>query len=52
MHILETGHQLKSQQMAKGKGDFTLPMRIHIIAIHLHGRAVPQHAFNHRSDFR
>jgi hypothetical protein len=49
MEILEARHQLKPQQVAKGKGNFTLAMRIHIGAVHLHGCTVAHDTFNHRS---
>lgn len=44
--------KFKSKQVAKGKADGALAMAVDIVALDLHVGAVPQHALDHRRDFR
>lgn len=52
MQGLETRQQFESEQMTKGKRDFTLAMRIDILFGDLHIGAMPQHPFHHRGHLR
>jgi len=44
---LESGEQLKSQQMAEGKGNLALPVAINVVLLDFHVSAVTQYSLNH-----
>src|SRR5699024_12426579 len=50
--IFETRHQLKTQQMAKCKSHFALPVRIHKILLYVFVGAMSQETFQHSRNFR
>src|SRR6266498_4815881 len=52
MDALQSGEQLKIQQVAKGKGDCTLPVAIDVVFLDVHLRSMPQEALQHGCHFR
>ena len=50
MNGFQPGQQLETEEAAKCERHFTLPMAVDVILLHLHVRAVPQHAFDHGRD--
>ncbi len=45
---LESGQQLKAQEMTEGEGHLALPMAVHVVLLDTHLGAVPQHSLDHR----